>query len=45
MPPCCRMQSTDKQLLRVSDMWHILLKEPGNEELQAEVISWVLARV
>lgn len=38
------LQSADKQLRLVNDMWHILTKEPGNEKLLAEIVAWVLAR-
>jgi esterase/lipase len=37
--------STDKQLHIVTDMWHILTKEPGNDKILAQVIAWIQERL
>jgi esterase/lipase len=37
--------STDKQLHILTDMWHIITKEPGNEKILAQVIEWVNERL
>ncbi len=39
------VQSKDKQLKLVDNMWHILTKEPGNEVILECCINWLEARV
>ena len=39
------MQSTDKTFRLIPGRWHVLLKEPGNDVILKEVISWMNERV
>lgn len=34
----------DKTIRLVNHMWHVLVKEEGNEELQRELLDWLHAR-
>ena len=55
LPPCCHLlvrpalpplsQSTDKALRLINEFWHIIVREPGNERINAAIAEWVLARV
>ncbi len=38
-------QSEDKELVKLPKMWHVLIKEPGNDKIIARITEWVLARV
>ena len=38
-------QAKDKTFKLIKDRWHVLLKEPGNEEILQEVIAWLKARI
>ena len=38
-----RASSTDKTLRLVNHMWHVLVREDGNEKVCAAVGEWVLA--
>jgi alpha-beta hydrolase superfamily lysophospholipase len=38
------MQATDKELVMMPNMWHVLTKEPGNEKIIARIIEWVQQR-
>lgn len=40
-----RAQSSDKTLRLVNHMWHVLVKESGNETLLQEIIEWISSRV
>ena len=43
---CCgALQSKDKQFNLIPGRWHVLLKEPGNDLILKEVISWMTERV
>jgi esterase/lipase len=51
MPPpmcvsnsCRAVQATDKELVMVSNHWHVLIKEPGNEKIVERIIDWVHKR-
>lgn len=37
-------QSEDKELVKLSKMWHVLIKEPGQEKIVAKIIQWVSDR-
>lgn len=39
-----RAQSEDKALRLVNHMWHIMVREEGNEKINAEIAEWVLKR-
>lgn len=39
-----RAASADKTLRLVNSMWHMLVKEPGNEDVLAEIVEWLQAR-
>eukprot|EP00955_Chlamydomonas_euryale_P083736 363886-Chlamydomonas_euryale.AAC.2 len=39
-----RASSTDKTFEAVDSMWHILTKEPGNEDVLAKALAWFNAR-
>ena len=39
------LQSSDKTLRLVNTMWHILVKEHGNEKVCAGIADWIIARV
>lgn len=39
------MQSTDKEFRLIPGRWHVLLKEPGNDAIFKQVISWMCKRV
>lgn len=41
LPP---LQSEDKALRLVNHMWHIMVREEGNEKINSEIADWVLAR-
>lgn len=41
---CCRRQSPDKTLRLLTNFWHVLTKEEGNESLLRECIEWIQAR-
>lgn len=48
-PPCLdlpppRSQSDDKTLRLVNHMWHVLVREEGNERLNEQIAEWVLER-
>lgn len=38
------MQSTDKELVTLPKMWHVLIKEPGNEKIISRILDWILER-
>lgn len=38
------MQSEDKTLRLVNHMWHILVREQGNEKINSEIADWILKR-
>jgi hypothetical protein len=38
------LQSADKTLRLVNSMWHVLVKETGNEQVCDEIAAWVLER-
>lgn len=38
-------QSEDKELVKLPKMWHVLIKEPGNDKIIARITEWVLERV
>jgi hypothetical protein len=42
---CRAQQSPDKTLRLLSDFWHVLTKEQGNERLLAECVEWMQARL
>ena len=37
-------QAEDKELVLLPDMWHILVKEKGQEKIIAHIIEWLAAR-
>jgi len=37
--------SADKTFVSLPDRWHILVREPGNEAVQARIIQWCDARL
>ena len=37
-------QSDDKTIRFVNSMWHVLVKEPGNEEVLQTLVQWILDR-
>jgi acylglycerol lipase len=39
-----RAQSKDKTLRLINSFWHILVREPGNEKINAAIADWVLHR-
>jgi hypothetical protein len=41
---CSCLQATDKQLVMLPDRWHILIMEPGKEELVQQMAEWVSSR-
>ena len=41
----CAAQSKDKAFKLIPGRWHVLLKEPGNEDILKEVIAWLKERV
>jgi esterase/lipase len=44
-PPCHSCpQSVDKTLRLCNDMWHILVREKGNEKICAALADWMLER-
>lgn len=42
--PLPALQSEDKQLRLPNHMWHVLMREDGNEKILEEIISWILER-
>ncbi|GFR46888.1 hypothetical protein Agub_g8529 [Astrephomene gubernaculifera] len=34
-------KSTDKQFVAPPNMWHVLLKEPGHEQLELQILEWL----
>lgn len=38
------LQSKDKSLRLINHMWHILVREPGHEKINAAIADWVLER-
>ena len=38
------LQADDKEFVLLQGMWHILVKEAGNEQVIARVIDWLTAR-
>lgn len=45
-PSCSHvLQSPDKTLRLLTDFWHVLTKEQGNERLLQECITWMQARI
>ena len=40
-----RAKSVDKTLRLVNHMWHVLVKERGNEHILNDIIEWIHARV
>jgi hypothetical protein len=38
------VQSTDKELVTIPKMWHVLVKEPGNEKIIGRILEWILER-
>jgi len=41
---CRDAQTTDKTFLRVDNMWHALLHEPGADEVISKILEWVKER-
>lgn len=39
-----RARSEDKTLRLVNHMWHILVREQGNEKINSEIADWILKR-
>ena len=39
------VQAQDKTFRLIPERWHVLLKEPGNEKILEEVITWLKARL
>jgi esterase/lipase len=39
-----KARSDDKALRLVNHMWHILVREEGNEKINQEIAEWVLER-
>ncbi|KAI7841419.1 hypothetical protein COHA_004814 [Chlorella ohadii] len=39
-----RAQSKDKTLRLINSFWHILVREPGNEKINAAISDWLLER-
>lgn len=37
-------QSSDKALRLCNDFWHIIVREPGNERINADIAAWLLQR-
>lgn len=42
--PITAMQSTDKRFEHVDNMWHIVVKEPGNRDVLKTIIAWLEER-
>lgn len=42
--PSTRPQSQDKTLRLINSFWHILVREPGNDKINAAIADWVLER-
>ena len=40
-----RSTSKDKQLKLVNHMWHVIMKEPGSEEVKKEILAWFDGRL
>jgi hypothetical protein len=40
----CTLQSSDKTLQLVDNMWHVLTKEPGNQQLLQQCVDWLSQR-
>lgn len=38
-------KSKDKELVSMPKMWHVLIKEPGNEKIITRIVEWVLQRI
>lgn len=38
------LQADDKEFVLLPGMWHILVKEAGNEQVIARVVEWLTAR-
>jgi hypothetical protein len=38
------VQSIDKELVTLPKMWHVLVKEPGNEKIITRILDWILER-
>ena len=38
------VQSADKELSIIPERWHVLLKEPGCEELGKKIVNWITER-
>lgn len=37
-------QSEDKSLRLINHMWHIIVREPGNEQINEAIADWLLER-
>ena len=37
-------QANDKEFVLLPGMWHILVKEQGNEQVIARIVAWLTAR-
>ncbi len=42
--PSQTLQSKDKTLRLINSFWHILVREPGNEKINAAISDWLLER-
>lgn len=40
-----RSRSKDKTLRLVNHMWHVIMKEPGSDEVKEEILAWFDARI
>lgn len=38
------LQSEDKTLRLVNQMWHVLVKEDGNEQVRDTMVEWMMKR-
>ena len=38
------MQASDKELVMMPKMWHVLIKEPGNDKIIDRIVEWVQQR-
>lgn len=36
-----RATSKDKQMVLINQMWHIITKEPGNEDVLKQILTWI----
>ena len=40
-----RAASTDKELHIIAKRWHVIVKEPGNEEILKTMVAWMERRL